>query len=104
MPLYSYECSECGQIVEAFKSVDERNYMVCNKCNCPMEIIIVTPPNHPKEMLRHFDNGLGCYVEDRDHRKRIMRQKGLREAGDSCDPITKEYKEIRERQLDSKNN
>jgi predicted nucleic acid-binding Zn ribbon protein len=102
MPLYNYECPYCGEIVEAFKSVDERNYMVCNKCNCPMEIIIVTPPNHPREMLRHFDKGLGCYVEDRAHRTRLMKERGLREAGDPGDPITKELRQVREQELDGK--
>jgi hypothetical protein len=51
-------------------------------------------------MLRHFDNGLGCYVQDRSDRKRIMRERGLREAGDSGEPMTKELAEIRKRDVE----
>lgn len=99
MPTYAYECTNCGATVEAFRSIEERKTFKCN-CGEVMEIVIATPPNHPREMLRHFDNGLGCYVEDRAHRKRLMRERGLREAGDSEEPITKQLRDIREADLE----
>jgi hypothetical protein len=67
-----------------------------------MDIIVTAAPNHPKEMLRYFDNGLGCYVESRDHRKRLMRERGLREAGDKGEELSTFAREIRERDLDQK--
>jgi putative FmdB family regulatory protein len=99
MPTYNYECPKCHKTKEAFRSIKDRNSFACD-CGQIMEIVIVSAPNHPKEMLRHFDNGLGCYVQDRSDRKRIMRERGLREAGDSGEPMTKELKEIREADIE----
>jgi hypothetical protein len=84
---------------EAFRSIKERNSFACD-CGQTMEIVIVSAPNIPREMLRHFDNGLGCYVEDRAHRKRLMKERGLREAGDPGEPMTKELAEIRRRDVE----
>lgn len=99
MPVYSYECPKCHEITEAFRRVDERNLMTCD-CGAQMEIVILSAPNHPKEMLPHFDNGLGAYVRDRSDRKRIMKEKGLKEAGDSDHPTTKWLKEVRAEDLE----
>ena len=102
MPTYSYQCPCCNEIVEEFRSVGERNTVKCD-CGAQMEIVILAPPAHPKEILPYFDNGLGCRVQDRADRKRIMRAKGLKEAGDSDHPTTKFLKEAREQELDAKN-
>ena len=102
MPTYNYECPKCGKMKEAFRSIAERNSFKCD-CGQVMGIIIVSAPNHPKEILPYFDNGLGCRVQDRNERSRIMKQRGLREAGDSGDPFTREMKEVREQDLDQKN-
>lgn len=95
MPTYTYQCPACNEIVEEFRSVNERYSVKC-ACGQAMEIVILAPPNHPKEMLPHFDRGLGCEVRDRADRQRIMDAKGLKEAGDSDHPTTKWLKEVRE--------
>jgi putative FmdB family regulatory protein len=102
MPVYSYQCPKCHEIVEEFRRVDERNTVKCD-CGMQMEIVVLTAPNHPKEMLPHYDAGLGKWVRDRDDRKKIMKEKGLKEAGDSDHPTTKWLKEVREQELDVKN-
>jgi putative FmdB family regulatory protein len=101
VPVYSYQCPKCHEVTEAFRRVDERNVMEC-ECGTQMEIVILTPPNHPREMLPHFDNGLGAYVRDRSDRKRIMQAKGLKEAGDSDHPTTRFLKEAQEQEKDAK--
>jgi putative FmdB family regulatory protein len=101
MPVYSYECPKCHEITEAFRRVDERNFMTC-ECGTQMEIVILAAPNHPKEILPYFDKGLGCRVQDRSDRLRIMKSKGLKEAGDSDHPTTKWLKEVREQEKDAK--
>lgn len=100
MPVYTYECPKCHEITEAFRRVDERHNFVCD-CGTQMEIVILTPPNHPKEMLPYFDKGLGCHVRDRSDRKRKMKAMGLKEAGGSDDPTTKWLKEVREEDLEN---
>jgi len=102
MPVYSYQCPNCHELVEEFRSVDERNTVKCD-CGTQMEIVVLSAPYHPKEMLPYFDKGLGCHVRDRADRKRIMEAKGLKEAGDSDHPTTKWLREVREQELDAKN-
>ena len=102
MPIYNYQCPGCGELCEAAHRVEERHLERCKQCGTKLEIVITRPPNHPKEMLRYFDRGLGCYVESRDHRRRLMAEKGLREAGDSGEELTKFAKDTREFDLDTK--
>jgi putative FmdB family regulatory protein len=101
MPIYTYLCPKCGELCEAMHTVEERKLEKCKKCGVQLDIVIMLSPNHPKEMLRYFDKGLGCYVESRDHRKRIMEERGLREAGDSGDDLAKLAQETREFDLDT---
>lgn len=35
MPIYEYECSECGYRLEAIQSFNDEPYVTCPKCDTP---------------------------------------------------------------------
>ena len=81
MPLYKYECETCGHVFEQFASVAARRLMQCEKCSGGCSIIIeysfkpfITQP--------YYDLGFGKVVESYEHRKRLMKEHKVEEAGD----------------------
>lgn len=57
MPMYSYECSKCGSVVELLRKMDEKEDEVsCEKDNTLMTFIIAGAPNIRK--------GAGIYSVD----------------------------------------
>lgn len=52
MPFYTYECAECGLVVEVLRNIDDRHEMVvCEKCNVYCELIIEAPSFKIREAL-----------------------------------------------------
>ena len=76
MPTYDFICESCKKTSEVFCSIDDRAGQTCEHCGGALKQQIVAP-YVPQEFVPHFDKGLGVYVNSRQHRKQIMRQKGL---------------------------
>lgn len=75
MPLYDYECDQCGAESERMALMAERN---SQKCECGGALIIVHRPTpRYKPFNNYFDIGLGVEITGRDHRRRVMRDLGM---------------------------
>jgi len=56
MPIYEYECKNCGTVLEAFQSFSEKPLKKCKKCSGKLHKIISQSTFHLK--------GTGWYVTD----------------------------------------
>lgn len=56
MPVYEYQCSECGQIVEAFQKISDSPLKSCSSCKGQLKKLISQSSFHLK--------GSGWYVTD----------------------------------------
>ncbi|NLE21814.1 MAG: hypothetical protein GX624_03380 [Actinobacteria bacterium] len=56
MPIYEYQCDECGAVVEAFQKMSDDPLTVCEKCGGPLHKVL-----HPVAI--HF-KGSGFYTTD----------------------------------------
>jgi len=56
MPIYEYECSECGQIEEAFQKMSDPELTTCKHCHGKLHKILSQSSFHLK--------GSGWYVTD----------------------------------------
>lgn len=78
MPLYSYECRECGAIRDEFRKVDNRNDPLTCKCGESMFKLLgghsVVPDLQP-----YYDDNLESFVKSKQHRKKLMRERGVDE-------------------------
>lgn len=93
MPVRSRRCTDCrceydvlehgGQVLTVdLPDGDERD--VCPACEGPSFVELAKAPLHvdsDSRFYNRYDAGLGCYVQDRAHHKRIMAERGL-ERGD----------------------
>lgn len=56
MPVYEYQCTKCGQIVEAFQKISEAPLTTCSQCSGELKKLISQSSFHLK--------GSGWYVTD----------------------------------------
>ncbi len=56
MPVYEYQCAECGQIKEAFQKISDSPLTTCSSCNGNLKKLISQSTFHLK--------GSGWYVTD----------------------------------------
>ncbi len=56
MPVYEYQCTECGQIIEAFQKISEAPLSNCSHCKGGLKKLISQSSFHLK--------GTGWYVTD----------------------------------------
>lgn len=80
MPLYSYECADCGGAKDELRKLPERNNLPdCDLCKKPMQRVI---GGHSVigDMAPYYDDNLETYVTSRQHRKEVMREKGVYES------------------------
>jgi len=56
MPIYEYECSQCGQVEEVFQSFSEKPLKKCRHCSGKLHKLISQSSFHLK--------GTGWYVTD----------------------------------------
>jgi putative FmdB family regulatory protein len=82
MPRYDYECKSCKQKFEGYSCVAERHNHKCPSCDSPADLVFSTDVFIYKQMMSYYDRGLGCYVEDREDRKKKIKEKGFVEVGD----------------------
>jgi len=60
MPIYEYECTNCGRIVEAWQKFSDRPLMTCKHCSGKLQKLISQSSFHLK--------GTGWYVTDYAHK------------------------------------
>lgn len=81
-PIYDFKCPDCGVIPNVWAKMDE-SYTKCPKCGILTQRLI-SPANVSPDMKPYLDPNLGhepVYVESRQHRKRLMKERGLSEIG-----------------------
>lgn len=80
MPIYDYKCSDCGLIENVWAKIDEQE-LPC-KCGLTMTRVISATRTNP-DLQPYLDPNLGhepVWVESRQHRKRLMKERGLAES------------------------
>ncbi len=71
MPIYEYQCDECGALYEVFQKMSDDPLVECEKCGGPLRKVL-----HPVAI--HF-KGSGFYTTD--YGKGSGRRAGARETG-----------------------
>ena len=56
MPIYEYQCTNCGEVFEAFQKINDKPLSRCKFCNSPVERLI----GHSSFQLK----GSGWYLTD----------------------------------------
>ncbi|MBD3328808.1 zinc ribbon domain-containing protein [Candidatus Peregrinibacteria bacterium] len=56
MPIYEYECNDCGNVVEVFQKISEDPLLTCSNCSGKLSKLISQSSFHLK--------GTGWYVTD----------------------------------------
>jgi|TARA_R100000008_G_scaffold84652_2_gene72640 putative FmdB family regulatory protein len=80
MPIYSFECRDCGRKGDVHRKVADRGNPV--KCPCGKEMNRVPERFTADTFEPYYDEGLGSDVYSARDRKAIMNQLGVVEAGD----------------------
>jgi len=110
MPMYDYECRKCGEVTEEFHRVWDEP--VISICDCGGEVrriikaIQVLGDNHPV-WEPYWDENLGeqpILVKSREHRRRLMKERGLEER-DSVDKkrLKEKFRDLRSMRTPSDN-
>lgn len=83
MPVYEYQCTECGQIEETFQKISDPPLTSCSKCKGGLKKLISHSSFHLK--------GSGWYVTDYGGSKSAGDSK-TNSTADSSNPAPKEKK------------
>lgn len=81
-PLYDYRCRDgaCKKLTTAVRKIAERdNAPACKHCGANTRKIISLSRAHP-DMTPYFDDNLQTYIKGRQHREKVMKEKGVSEA------------------------
>jgi len=78
--IYQYRCRDCKEITEAIRKVEDRDEPVlCDGCGGDCRKIISLSRPHP-DMQPYYDENLETHIESRQHREKVMKEKGVSEA------------------------
>jgi len=107
MPLYDFGCTSCGQEHEALVKSDVL-VLPCPDCGEETHRLVSMPARTSAswgDSQGYFDRGLGCYVENSQHRNRLMKKRGLAPASDFSNSVVDDYvhKNIVEKQEHERN-
>jgi putative FmdB family regulatory protein len=81
MPVYTYCCENCDVSVDLFRSVEARRDPALCECGSKMKRV---PERFVADTFEaYYDEGLGCDVETKAEKRRVMKELGVVEAGDS---------------------
>lgn len=79
MPIYEYRCQDCNEITDAFRSVSNRDD--APECSCGGETKkIISSYRVHSDFAPYYDENLESYVKSKQHRKKVMKEKGVTEA------------------------
>ena len=82
MICYEYRCQneDCKEITEAHRSVEDRdNAPECSQCGNFTRKIISIQRVHP-DFEPYYDDNLETGIQSKQHRKKVMKEKGVSEA------------------------
>ena len=84
MPLYDYDCEDCGHEFEEFEIIKYRNNIKCKRCKGSCKINIT----RSKQSIHIFPEGVWehiaidpVYVNDKKHLKQLCKQHGVYATG-----------------------
>ena len=93
MPVYEYQCTQCGQIEEAFQKISESPLETCSHCKGHLKKIISQSSFHLK--------GSGWYVTDYGGHKTGTETKAEPKVDTKTDTKPKESKTTSKKTTDS---
>ncbi len=80
MPIYEYRCQTCREMTNAHRSVENRdNAPPCEHCGEGTRKIISLNKVHA-DFAPYYDDNLETHIESKQHRKKVMADKGVSEA------------------------
>ena len=78
MPLYEYECDDCGERQDAHRSVAERNE--CPPCRCGGKTKKIISTNYAAiSDVDYYDENLQTQITSRKQRRRVMKEQNVAE-------------------------
>jgi len=95
MPVYEYQCTECGQIEEAFQKISDSPLETCSHCKGHLKKLISQCTFHLK--------GSGWYVTDYGGKKTENKKKISTKSDIKSGAKSKESKTTSKKTTDSKN-
>lgn len=93
MPLYDVSCPSCG-VREVLARPNTP--VPCPSCGGATQRLVSMPARTSAswgDSQGYFDRGLGCYVENSQHRERVMKAKGLAPLSDFAKHAVEDYAE-----------
>ncbi len=82
MPIYQYNCMECGHSFENRRTIDDRRNQHCLRCGeANARIVLGSFSLHL--FTPHFSQGLGVRVGSRREEAAVCKQMGLENLGDT---------------------
>lgn len=77
MPIYNYECDTCKKVHEEFRKIAERdNVPLC--CGKPT-VKIISSYAVVGDVEPYYDDNLESFVKSKQHRKKLMKDRGVYE-------------------------
>ena len=103
MPSYPYLCHDCGQEFEITKRVaDFDKKEDCKGCGSGQteRLIAMVNLEHSSMQQPYYEPALGCIIKGKEHKRQILKQKGLEEVGTtSTDNLYKDLELQREKRM-----
>jgi putative FmdB family regulatory protein len=78
MPLYEYECPDCQAVKDEFRTVEQRNDAPTCECGTVTQKII-SGYRVIGDLEPYYDDNLEAVVKSKQHRREVMREKGVSE-------------------------
>ena len=79
MPIYTYECDECGAIKDEFRKIEERDASPeCDLCRTNMRKVI-SSYYVVGDVAPYYDDNLQAHIRSKQHRRDVMREQGVTE-------------------------
>lgn len=75
---YEYRCRDCKEIIEAVRSVADRNNAPTCDCGGETRKIISLHKAH-SDLEPYYDDTLETYITSKQHRHTVMKQQGVSE-------------------------
>ena len=78
MPLYDYQCPDCGEVKEVYQTMGEAHELgTCGSCGGVTRRVWTAPSVMPDNTQPYYNHGLGCMVRSKaDIREAVKRING----------------------------
>lgn len=76
MPLYEYQCRDCKEVTDEYRSVEKRDDAPKCECGGTTDKIISGYKVHA-DLEPYYDENLEAHISSRQHREQVMRQQGV---------------------------